>query len=316
VGRIVDAAQVFFGHLASVELKPLGLAIACHVVKLACTSRAWRNVIAAAYPETRVRGRSILGAYAAGVGVNAVVPARGGDVVRLYLAHRAVPGSTYTTLASTFLVMSIVDSTVALSLLGYALTLGLLPSLDLLPDLPSFDFAWFFRHPRASLALLAALVALGILAYLRGRRRVREFRERVAQAFTILRTPLLYLRAVAFWQFCDWGLRLATIWFFLGAFGIDQSIRNVLLVQVTHSLSTLAPVTPGGVGTEQAFIVFVFRDIAAKTAVLAFSIGMKLTLTGVNVVVGFTAIALALRTFRFRRAMAGKPGAPPEAAPP
>ena len=65
-------------------------------------------------------------------------------------------------------------------------------------------------------------------------------------------------RTVAAWQAGDWALRFVAIWFFLGAFGIDQSIRNVLLVQVTQSLATLVPITPGGIGTEQAFIVYVF----------------------------------------------------------
>ena len=57
-----------------------------------CTSRAWRNVLAAAYPDERVRWLSIYAAYAAGVGVNAIFPARAGDVVRLTMAHRAVNG--------------------------------------------------------------------------------------------------------------------------------------------------------------------------------------------------------------------------------
>ena len=91
---------------------------------------------------------------------------------------------------------------------------------------------------------------------------MRELRERVAQAFTVVRTPARYLRTVVFWQLCDWGLRLATIWFFLDAFGIEQSLRNVLLVQATASLATLVPVSPGGIGTEQAFLVYVLRGQA------------------------------------------------------
>ena len=308
---MLDATEVFFDRLAAVDMRPLAIAIACHLVKLMCTSRAWRNVIAAAYPQQRVRWRPIFGAYVSAVGVNAVLPARGGDVVKLYLAHRAVPGSTYTTLASTFVVMAIVDSTLSLTVFGYALTLGVLPSLDVLPNLPSFDFAWFFRHSAASLAFLGALVVGGFVAFFWARGRVRELRARVAQAFTVLRTPLRYLRTVVFWQACDWSLRLTTIWFMLDAFDIEQSLRNVLLVQVTHSLSTLVPVSPGGIGTEQAFLVYVFRGEVARTPLLAFSVGMKLTLTAVNAVVGFTAILLMLRTFRYRRAIEGKPDTPP-----
>ena len=70
----------------------------------------------------------------------------------------------------------------------------------------------------------------------------------------------------------------------LDAFGIDQSLRNVLLVQASQSLATLVPVSPGGVGTEQAFLVYTLRGQAPRSALLAFSVGMKLTLTAVNVV--------------------------------
>ena len=47
-----------------------------------------------------------------------------------------------------------------------------------------------------------------------------------------------YLRTVVAWQLADWSLRLATIWFFLAAFGVEQSAQNVLLVQVTRRASS------------------------------------------------------------------------------
>jgi len=130
--------------------------------------------------------------------------------------------------------------------------------------------------------------------------RVHDFRTRVGQAFRVLHPPTRYLRRVALWQACDWALRFGTIWCFLAAFHVPQSARNVLLVQVTQSLATLAPVTPGGIGTEQAFIVYVFGGAVAKTRLLAFSVGMRVTITVLNVILGFAAIFLTLRTFRFR----------------
>lgn len=302
--RVLDAIQAFWETLASVQLLPLALGIGCHVVKLACTSRAWRNVLAAAYPAERVRWRSIYAAYVAGVGVNAVFPARAGDVVRLYLAHRAVPGATYATLIASTVVLTIVDFTLALGLFVWALSQGVLPGLDVLPSLPSFDFAWFLRHELVS-ELLLALLAVGLVVLAVWlHHQARQLRQRVSQAFTIVHTPARYLRTVVFWQLCDWTLRLVTIWFFLGAFGIEQTPRNVLLVQATASLATLVPVSPGGIGTEQAFLVYVLGGQAARTALLAFSVGMKITLTAVNVVVGFAAILATLRTLRFRQATA------------
>ena len=86
----------------------------------------------------------------------------------------------------------------------------------------------------------------------------------------------------------------------LDAFRIEQSARNVLLVQAAESLATLVPISPGGIGTQQALLVYTLRGKASRSALLAFSVGMKLTLTVVNVVLGFAAILLTLRTLRFR----------------
>ena len=305
---VLDAVAAFWDYLASVQLVPLAIAIACHVAKTMCTSRAWRNVLAAAYPGTRVRWLSIYAAYVAGVGVNAIFPARAGDVVRLTMAHRAVKGSTYTTLVSSSLVLAIVDAGCAIALFTWAVAQGVLPSLDVLPSLPSFDFAWLFEHERVSeVLLLAAMIGLIALAVWI-RENVADFRQRVGQAFTIVRTPARWLRTVVAWQLADWALRLATVWFMLDAFRIEQSLRNVLLVQATQSLATLVPVSPGGVGTEQAFLVYTLRGQASRSALLAFSVGMKLTLTVVNVLLGFTAILLTLRTLRFSGMSGPDPG--------
>jgi glycosyltransferase 2 family protein len=74
------------------------------------------------------------------------------------------------------------------------------------------------------------------------------------------------------------------------------------------------PATPGGIGTEQALLVYAFRDVGvARSTLLAFSVGMKLTITVINVVVGFLALFLTLGTVRYRSVVsATKP--PPESA--
>lgn len=302
MGRVLEAIGVFWGYLAAVRLEPLALAVGAHVLRGMCTSRAWRNVLAAAYPGERVRWRSIYAAYVSGVGANALLPARAGDALRLYVAHRTIPGASYITLVGSTAVLAIVDGAAALLLLGWALTQGVLPGLDLLPSLPSFDFAWLLRHDLTARILLGSLAASLVVLAIWGRRRLRELRARLGQAFSILRTPRRYLRRVASWQLADWLLRLVAIWFFLGAFGIDQSVRSVLLVQATLSLATLVPVSPGGIGTEQAFLVLVLSGEAPRTALLAFSVGMRVTLTAVNALLGAGAMLLTLRTVRFRRA--------------
>ena len=301
--RVLDGVDAFLDQLGSVSFLPLAAAIGCHLLKMACTSRAWRNVLAAAYPEERVPWLSIYGAYLAGVGINAIIPARAGDAVRIVLAHRAIPGSTYTTVVSSTLVLSFFDIFAATMLLTWAAATGQLPGLDVLPRLQSFDFAWLFSRPLLfDLALGGLLVAIGVVAiWIAGH--VADFRARIAQAFRVLSPPTRYLRRVATWQAADWSLRLLTIWFLLAAFHIPQTLENAGLVQVSSSVATLLPITPAGVGTEQAFLLYVLNGVASAAVLLAFSVGAKLTLTVTNVVAGFTAIALTLRTVRYKRAL-------------
>ena len=293
---VLDAIEAFFDRLTEVDFRFVALAICCHLLKGMCTSRAWRNTLAAAYPDEEVPWPRIYAAYLAGIGVNALMPFRGGDVVKLGLAHRAIPGATYVTLASSLLVLAIVDSVVALAFFAYALTQHVLPSFASLPDLPSFDYHLPLEHPRVSAVIVVTLLVLLVLGAVKAKRELDEFKARVRQGVIVLTDRWRYLRTVALWQLGDWTLRLLTVACFLAAFGIDVTVRNVLLVQVTQSLATLVPVSPAGIGTEQAFIVYVFRGTVAGSKLLAFSVGMKLTLVATNVVVGFTALALTLRT--------------------
>jgi uncharacterized membrane protein YbhN (UPF0104 family) len=300
VDGILDAARAFFDGLTSVKWGPLTLAVVCHLLKVVARTRAWRNIVQAAYPQTDVRWRSVYGAYVAGVGVNAIVPARGGDVLKLYLLKHRVEGSSYPTLGATLLVDTLFDTVLACALVAWALAFGFLPGLDVLPNLPGVDWLYLFQHPRLGLLVGVALVLLVTLGLTWGSRKVSDFWRRVSQGFTILREPWDYLRGVAFWDAVDWSLRLASVYFFLRAFGVPAGAENVALVQTTMSLATALPFTPGGVGTEQALLLYVFEGDAPASALLSFSIGMKIVLTVVNVAIGFLAIVLMLRTFDWR----------------
>jgi len=81
---------------------------------------------------------------------------------------------------------------------------------------------------------------------------------------------------------------------------------------VSQSLATILPVSPAGIGTEQALLVYVFRNVTSKSTALSFSVGMRVTLIVVNALIGFTAILLMTGTLRIRRAAeADRAGAEP-----
>jgi glycosyltransferase 2 family protein len=304
IHSVLHAIGVFFDHLAAVEWKWLALGILCHLCKLLAVSRAWRNIIRAAYPDRPVRWRQIFGAYVAGTGVNAVIPARGGDVVRLFLAKHRVEGSTYTTLVSTSLLQTLFDMAVAGCVVVWALTQHALPGIDVLksPSLPSLDYGWAFRHPTVGLILFGFLLIFGTALVAWIAERVEQFKAKVAQGFAAFRDRPYYLRRVIPLQLLDWTLRLATVFCFLHAFGIPATLHNALLVQVGQSLATILPVSPAGIGTEQALLLYVFRNVTTKSMALSFSVGMRVTLIVVNALVGFGAILLMTGTLHVRRA--------------
>lgn len=301
VRGFLDACQAFFDTITSVSLGPLLLAVSLHVAKLLLRGRAWQNILKAAYPARRVPYWGVFGSYMAGVGVNSLAPARGGDVVKLYLVKRQVKDSTYPTLGSSLVVETLFDFVVASFLFIWAIKLGILPGVPDLPALPAFDWSFVIRHPVIATFIGSVLIGLAIIGTTWASRRVNEFRLKLSLGFNILRDRRAFLTGVVTWQAASWLARGAGVWFFLEAFHIPASVQATVTVLVVQGLSTLLPFTPGGAGTQQAVLVFAFSGTAAASTVLGFSVGMQLVTTAVNVILGFGAIAIMLRTLRWRQ---------------
>jgi uncharacterized protein (TIRG00374 family) len=301
VRAFIDAAQAFVDAVASVAWAPLALAVLLHVTRLAFRVRAWQNILRATLPESQVPYGTAFGAYVAGVGVNSILPARGGDVVKVYLAKQRLSGSSYPALASTLLVETLFDFLVASVLLVYALSRGLLPGVPDLPNGLAFDWSFVVAHPRFSIFLGCVILGSVIAGVAWASRRVTEFREKVARGFAILGDRRAFLTQVVSWQAGSWLARALSIYLFLRAFHIDAGVETVVAVLVVQGISTVLPFTPGGAGTQQAVLVFALRGTAGASAVLAFSVGMQLVIVAVNLVLGFGAIAIMLRTLRVRR---------------
>ena len=314
MGEFFHAVGVFFDELASVGWVALAIALALHFAKLLVRTIAWRNILRAAYPEENVPWPPVLGAYVAGVGINSIVPGRGGDLVKIYLVHRRIPETTYTTLGSTLVTETLLDMVLALALFLWALTQGVLPSLHVLPSVPSFDWGWLLAHTKTSATVVALLTLGAICLWWWASRHVEDFKQRVGRGFVILRDRRRYVREVGSWQLLSWVLRIGSLYFFLEAFHVHASIHNALLAQVVDSLSTLLPFSPGGVGTKQGFLVYVLEGQAPTSRLLAFSVGQYVAVTLFNLAAGAAAIFAMLRTLRLREILGRAKAAESEAS--
>lgn len=298
---IVRGVQVFFDHLANVDWSYLGVVVVLQVIKIGCAARAWQNSVVAAYPGKRVTFPTIFGAFSAGAAVGTVIPAHGGDAVRIVMVKRRIPSSTYTTITSTLLVRAPLDTLIGISFFIFLFSQGVLPGRKLLPRRPAFDFSWFFGHPRETVVILGTfaliLTALLLWAWVE----IQEFKQRVRQGINGLLDWRFYLRKIFPWQMSDWVLRMAIIYFAMQAFNMPATVYNALLAQGTSNLATLLPISPSGIGTEQALLVTVLGGVAPGTMIVAYSVGTRLITSLVNVVLGFGAILLFFHTFRFQR---------------
>jgi uncharacterized membrane protein YbhN (UPF0104 family) len=299
-----DAVGDFFGSLAAIQWLALLPALAAFLIYLSLRARASFNILRAAYPEERIQFRFIWGAYIAAYGFNSVVPARGGDVVRLFLTKTSVPNSSYPAVASAFSVELIFDLCMAIPILAFAFTQGVFPKPPDFSQLPAFDLAFFASHPRFTLFLLTVLGIATLAGFALLSARVRAFWERVRQGLTILFDRRRYLREVFAVQFTGWLFRFTAFFFLLEAFNVGGSVRNVLLVLGVNAVAALVPFTPGGAGVQQALLVQVFAGTATGATVAAYSVGQQIAIAVFTFCVGFGALVFIFNIRSFKEVIA------------
>jgi uncharacterized membrane protein YbhN (UPF0104 family) len=299
-----NAVGDFFDSLASIQWLSLFIALIAFGIYLSLRARASFNILRAAYPDERIQFRYIWGAYIAGYGFNSVVPARGGDIVRLFLTKSRIPNSSYPAVASSFAVELIFDACMAVPILAFAFSQGVFPKPPDFSKLPAFDLAFFASHPRFTLFVLTALGIGVLVGFALLSARVRAFWERVRQGLTILYDRRRYLREVFAVQFCGWLFRFTAFFFLLGAFNVGGSVRNVLLVLGVNAVAACVPFTPGGAGVQQALLVKVFSGTAAGATVAAYSVGQQIAIAAFTFGVGFAALVWVFRIRSFKEVIA------------
>jgi uncharacterized membrane protein YbhN (UPF0104 family) len=194
-----------------------------------------------------------------------------------------------------------------IALMAWALSLGVLPAHEVYSRLPSVDWGFFLKYEKWTAVGLATLITLAIFGFILFLEKGEGFRERVGRGFAIMRDPPRFLTQVVVPQSISWILRAGTVYYFLRAFNVHASIHNALLAMVVDSLATLFPATPGGAGTKQGLIVFLFKGQAVSaSALLAFSVGMNIASVVFNLVLGGIALYAMARTLSWRRVRAAQ----------
>src|SRR4051795_13760657 len=146
-----DAVGSFLSNLAKVHWLPLLLALIFFTAYLTLRARASFHILRAAYPDVKIPFKGVWGAYFAGYGFNSVIPARGGDVIRLFLTKTSVPTSSYPAIAAAFSIEFIFDLVMGTLMLTFAFTQGAFPKPPDFSKLKAFDLSFFAGHPKFAL---------------------------------------------------------------------------------------------------------------------------------------------------------------------
>jgi uncharacterized membrane protein YbhN (UPF0104 family) len=326
VSDFFNAVGQFFADIAALHWGALILGLGFFALNLTLRSRAFYNALRAAYPAERFPWLRVWGAYWAAVGFNNVVPARGGDIIKLFLTKSSIPNSRYPTVAAAFYVESIFDAAIGTFILIFAFTQGVFPKPPDFAKLHAFDISWLAAHFHFTIFLLTTLAIAGLATFAVLSVRAKAFWARVRQGFAILRDRPRYFRQVVVIQAGAWLCRFISYWFFLDAFRVGGSVRNVLLVFGTQAVAGAVPLTPGGAGVQQALLIKVFSGAAAAAVVAAYSVGQQIAITVLTATVGlgsvvfifgFRSFGEVIRAGRGDRAAEDRGVPPPvEAGPP
>ncbi len=294
VGRLVE----LLAPLASIDPRWALLALVFHLGNLACRATAWRNVLAAAYPDERFSVVRVGLAYATGVGLNGYLPARGGDAAKVALVRVQHPHTCAVTIASSCTVVVLFDALVGLGILGTAWATGVLPEA---PRVPAAVGA-VVGNPVGALAVVAAVALLVAALARRFGPRMRSAAAHARQGIAVLTAPARYARTVLSVQTLAWCCRIGVVACMLAAFGIPASLPLAALLVVAGGMSTMVPV-PGGAGTQQAMAVVLLAAVASTSQALSYSVGLQVAVTVVNTTIGLAAAMLVFGRLHPLRAL-------------
>jgi len=303
------AISLLVDQAASVSVPLLLFGTVLYIFSQCVRTLGWYTILRASYPDAdELKRRDVVKAYLAGSGLNAVIPARGGDAVKLAIVHRHIPDSRYSTLIATFVPETLFETFFGTALVVWALARGFLPVPNAVGEVPSYDVSLFVEHPVIStVATVAALAAMyGLWRLLRARGRVTV--GRVKQGLAVFSSPKLFLTGVVSWQALARLIRLGSLAAFMGAFSLPVTLSTVVLVMAAQGGGRIIPLAPASTGLRLAMLSYGFVevthqavDIAAITT-FTFGVGAVLMLSGL--VIALTIIFLEFGTLSPRRAVA------------
>ena len=264
------------------------VAIGFNLLSVVVRALAWTTVINSAMEPPRPRARLVFSAFSVGLFANAVLPGRIGELARVAVLTRKMPGrkGAWATLVGTVFAHRIFDVVPVILLVLYVVATAGIPT------------------SARSILLTVIVVGVGlfVFAFVTGRRAPPQLRvESLGPARRLLamgRAGLAVMRslratalAIVF-QSCGWACQLFAVYTAMRAFDIHAPLAAAGVVLLLMNVVTIFPFWPGNVGLVQATLASALTGygVAYYTG-FAYGFGLQAIEASVGIGVGLIFLA-------------------------
>jgi uncharacterized membrane protein YbhN (UPF0104 family) len=275
------------------------VAIALNLLSVVVRALAWTTVIHSAMEPPRPKALLVFSAFSVGLFANAVLPGRIGELARVAVLTRKLPGrkGAWATLVGTVFAHRVFDVVPVVLLVLYVVATANIPT-----------------SARESLiAVIAFGVGLFGLAFVSARRPalssveglgpVRRLLAMGRAGLGVMRSPGATALAV-FFQICGWTCQIFAVYTAMRAFDIHAPLPAAGVVLLLMNVVTIFPFWPGNVGLVQVAIASALVGYGVSYDVgVAYGFGLQAIEASVGIGVGILFLAREGLSFAMLRVM-------------
>lgn len=261
-------------------------AIGLNLLSVVTRSLCWDTCIRQSLEPPHPRYPLVFSAFCVGLFANAVLPGRVGELARVAVLRRRMPGRKGATPV-------LIGSVFAHRMFDVFPTIALVIWVLLTADIPSWAFLTLAIALGAGILLFAVAVVLARRQHreLEGLGPIRLLLARGRRGLAVMSDPAAVAKATTF-QFGGWFCQLIAVWSAMRAFQIDEPLAAAGLVLVLMNVATIVPLWPGNVGLVQIAVAtpLVNYGIAYPHGI-AFGIGLQAIEASVGIGIGLVFLA-------------------------
>jgi uncharacterized protein (TIRG00374 family) len=295
-----DSLATIGSAFRQVQWEWVVVAILLNLLSVIVRALAWTTVIHSAMPPPRPGVALVFSAFSVGLFANAVLPGRIGELARVAVLTRKMPGrkGAWATLVGTVFAHRVFDIVPVLLLILYVIATASIPS-----------------SARATLFFVIGIgVGLFAFAFISARRQhhemtveglgpVRRLLTMGRHGLGVLRSPLSAALAI-FFQILGWTFQILAVWTAMRAFDIHAPLPAAGVVLLLMNVVTIIPFWPGNVGLVQVAIATALVGYGVQYSVgVAYGFGLQAIEASVGIGVGLLFLAREGLSFAMLRVM-------------